>query len=93
MISNPYNVIIITQNYDKTNYKNVFIVFYTNEYSLLEIKKYNYPIYYCYETSQFYIQLCHKNDYKNELYLYSTKNIITSIYGNFKINFTYANDV
>ena len=93
LISNPNNFIMITYNYDRVYFKNVFIVFYTDDYSLLEIKKYNYPIYCIYEASQFYISLCHKNDNKNEIYLYSKENIITSVYGNFKINFTYSNDV
>ena len=83
------NLTIITQNYFKSYYTNIFIVFLDDKYSFLEIKKFDYPIYSIYIAEQVYIPLYHKNDYKNEIYLYSSKNYYTSLYGNFTINITY----
>ena len=81
--------VILTQDYFKTYYKQLFIVFSEDKYSLLQIKKYDYPIYSISNEDQIYIPLCHKNDHKNELYLYSAHSVYTSFYGNFTVNFTY----
>ena len=99
-------VSIITQDYEgisfpdydkQKNIKDIFIFINAdkNNYSSLEIKKFNFPIYHLSSnsSSKNYFQLCNKKDDKDELYFYSSDNFFRPIFGDLSISLTYFNDI
>lgn len=74
----------------------MYIFFSSQNYSLLEIKKFNYTIYK--DTSKFkaYFQLCQGKDFKNELIIYISnkyESIYPKIFGKYNISFIDTNNI
>ena len=101
-MSSYESVSIITQDYTgtinvelQTHFKDVFIFLNTDNTYAIEIKKFNYPIYYLNTNSskRIFFELCNREDTTNELYFYSSDNIFAPIFGNFNIDLTYSKDI
>ena len=81
------NLKITKQSISTKAFKYGFIYFKTEDYSSLEVKALNYPIYSLSTTYITYHQLCIENNDDNELYFYSLDNIIKPIFGDMQISY------
>lgn len=81
------NLKITKQSISTKAFKYGFIYSKTEDYSSLEVKKINYPIYSLSTTYITYHQLCIENNDDNELFFYSLDNIIKPIFGDIQISY------